>query len=130
MKIYIAGAAAEAEVITLIMQQCRTLLHEITVDWTKPILALGRGKTDADLTPEQRIAAGMEDSAGVQAADLFWLIVPHRTTSRGCWVELGMAIAWKKTIWVSGDNGLSIFTALATRQFPNHADVLAQLKGI
>lgn len=49
----------------------------------------------------------------MRAKEFSWLITPRAaSTSAGCWVELGHAIALRKHIVVSGDHLRSIFTAL------------------
>lgn len=90
-KIYIATsrefmgeAKAFAEVLT-------GLGHTITHPWWEDVERLGTVDNQA-ADGEELFACAIADVAGVEAADLFWLLAPA-TGGTGCWVELGMAIA-------------------------------------
>lgn len=132
MKLYIAGASAEAERCKALGEWCRRFGHEITVAWWDAVLA---AKThDRDLTEEARIEFAGQDLVGVLDADLFWIVVPEER-GVGAWVEFGFAIGSsaqrpKQRIIVSGDWKKSIFTSLAHDKFDTHEDALAFVQSL
>ena len=120
MKVYVAGASSELE---LVERYIYRLIKEdivITHNWCSDIRESFR-------TTFQRPAlylAAQNDVNGVRAADIFWLIIPKKE-SRGCWVEYGIAlvgslVARQKTI-ISGVVGpKDIFLLMADQHFDEH----------
>lgn len=100
MTSYVAGASSDAEQIAEYIDALTHAGLHVTLDWTRTLLA--------------NKASGVGDrDDGVARAEFSWLITPRAaSTSAGCWVELGHAIALRKHIVVSGDHLRSIFTAL------------------
>ncbi len=61
---------------------------------------------------------------GVQTCDLIWVLTPvSRHEGCGMWIELGMALALKKRVVVSGGQARrSVFTELSEARFVEHED--------
>ena len=130
MRIYVAGASAEAHMVSAYMRRLEDAGHTITLDWTKSVLAnRAIGKTDAHLTRTERCVYAHADLKAVWDADAFWLILPSNN-SVGCWVEYGYAMGLdghRPTIVLSGHIDRSIFCELAPNRFDNHENALAFL---
>lgn len=125
MKIYIAGSSKEAQYIAECIRKVKGAGHEVTFDWTVPVLAAVI--PDHELTDEERWHHASTDAQGVDDADVFWMLIPS-TPSLGAWVELG--IAWRgsgKLVIVSGDRKKSIFTALSDEKYDTHEEALARI---
>jgi hypothetical protein len=120
MKVYLAGASKEAEMVRGWVDRCRDVGIEVTRDWASEVIAhQAKGGSDATLSIEERVKASLADLGGVCAADWVWLLVPAATRSAGCWVEFGKALG-RTPIIVSGDWSRSIFTSLAECRFERH----------
>ena len=138
MKIYIAGASAELarckEAITI----AREAGLEITQDWTLVV------EMAASLTPEaasdpaflKRCAA--EDMQGIEAADVFWLLLPE-AESQGALFEFGYAVRERGQrytdddldraleILISGPRVKTVLWTQADRKFTSDAEALAYI---
>ena len=133
MKIYVAGASAEAERAARFIDAARGLGHEITFDWV-PVV---RSQTvpEWELPSALRRSSAREDLAGVRGADLLVVLVPHKEVlSRGVWVELGYALGRRDVtdvapkVWCVGPWAVaSIFTELADEIHFSDAAALAAL---
>jgi nucleoside 2-deoxyribosyltransferase len=129
MRIYVAGASAEAEGNRAAIQKCRAMGYDCTHDWTRSVFKhRALGQSDAMLSQAERHGYAAGDLAGVRQADIFWLRVP-KNGSTGAWIELGYALGLGKEILVSGDHLRSIFSALATVTRPTHDEALEWLRG-
>lgn len=131
MKIYLAGASRELDLIRGYRDKLVAAGHVVTHDWVAVLgefIAAARKESDLDYE-EMRSFSG-EDLYGVRRAEAFWLLVPE-APSIGCWVELGHAIhvamMRKTTIVVSGNEKKSIFLAQGHQFFPTHDAALAWL---
>lgn len=131
MRIYVAGASAEVDIVAAYIAQLRAHGAHITHDWTTSVLAAREAKrSDRDLSEKDRALHACDDVDGVRRAGSFWLLVPDVATAGcGCWIELGYALANRSRVVVSGDWRRSIFTALAHHRFDSHAAALSFLKG-
>lgn len=120
MNIYIAGASSELPLVESYMDRARSAGHRITRDWCALVRTHGHANpTD----PAQRRILCMGDVDGILNCELFWLLVP-KEHSIGCWVELGMAHNLGRSIFMSGDWGRTIFSALADRLYTSHDNAL------
>lgn len=109
------------------MAALRDVGVEITHDWTACVESHLAAGGDAALSPEDRERFAYEDLAGVDHADIVWLLAPV-TLSRGSWFEAGYARGRGKLLGVSGRGAArSIFTALAARCFETDAEAFAAI---
>ena len=129
MKIYIAGASAEIDVIEKFMGRLRAVGHEITHDWTKDVRAAGSASPNDSFI---RLSAAEKDRHGVIVSQVTWIVQPSdASSSTGAWVELGIALGLQKVreaapmIVVSGSSQKCIFSDLADSRFDSHEDALA-----
>jgi hypothetical protein len=134
VKIYIAGASAEIDLIESFISRVRTAGHEITFDWTVKVREVGSASPD-DLSI-RRVAAET-DRKGVADSELTWIVQPEASsTSTGAWVELGIALGLKLArprtdvlvppmLVVSGPSTKCIFSDLADFKFQAHDEALA-----
>ena len=137
MKIYVAGASAQIDLVEGFIAALKKHSHTITFDWTVVVRRAGSASPD-DL--DVRRAAAESDLRGVERSDLMWLVQPDEaSTSTGAWVELGYAHALKDlrgrsvgvraaappVLVVSGASKKCIFSDLADHRFASHDDALA-----
>ncbi len=131
MKIYMAGASDELELIQRYQGHVRGMGHAVTHDWVSNVRKMGEANPrDASLTDKAMWSRG--DLSGALQADLFWLLYPS-VPSVGCWVEFGYIIhrlehnpgfRTAQRVIVSGDWRQSIFTSLADKRFDTHEAAL------
>ncbi len=130
MKLYLAGASAEAEMVRDFAQLVESCGHVITMKWWEPVLAnRAAGIPDSALSHEERVAHAKADRRAVRQADVFWLLVPS-AQSTGAWVEFGVALERAGLVIVSGDYRRCIFADEADHRFASHADALKWLKSV
>lgn len=118
MKIYVAGASREKDLCKGYMARLRAAGLDVVSTWPEAIEGEG-GKTDAELTVEDKNKYAHQDFAQLESADLFWLIAPrHEHPTKGAWIGFGFAIALLPPIHiiVSGDTRACIFATLAGSQ--------------
>ena len=104
------------------MDQLRAMGHEITHDWVAAIRAAGGEANPRDAAHLQRLAWSDEDIAGIETAELVWVLMPSRP-SFGCGVEFGYALSLGGDVIVSGDWRASVFTSQASERFDTHDEV-------
>lgn len=132
MKIYIAGASAEIELVESFIGRVRAAGHEITFDWTVKVREAGSASPD---DPSVRRSAADSDRRGVADSELTWIMQPENQ-STGAWVELGIALGLKLArprtdvlvapmLLVSGASTRCIFSDLADFRFQTHDEALA-----
>lgn len=125
MRVYVAGASKERELVGRYMRRLENAGHLVTFDWTRDMDArAAAGQKDADLSDAQRLEYATEDLLAIARADLFWMLVPTNA-SVGAWAELGYALAALKATVVSGDHRRSIFCAAANEHFATHEAAFA-----
>lgn len=124
LRLYVAGASAEIDAIEPRIARLRAAWAEITHDWVADVRAAGTA--NVGLTTDQRKRYAQTDLNGILRAEVVWLLVPS-TLSKGCWIELGIALGQYKRIVVSDDDEMSIFTALASEAFATHDEAEAYL---
>lgn len=131
MKIYIAGASAELDIVQGYMRRVRAAGWEVTHDWTAQVAeARAANINDTNISDQEAAEHATDDLVkGVSAADLLWFIVPPKGRSAGSWVEYGFALAIvpflkerkrEYTVVVSGDVAQSIFLRLSSYRFDSH----------
>ena len=98
----------------------------IALDWTAAMDEAGAA--DHELPEPVQRAAAAADLKAIDAADVFWLLVPS-TPSTGAWFEAGYArrADRRPRIIVSGAASFCIFTALADERHASHAEAFAAL---
>ncbi len=95
MKVFVAGKVGEDDVVKKAMETIKLAGHEITFDWTtiphlKPY----------DQHVEESKRASILESRGLLEADAVVLLIHEK--GLGMYVELGMAIATQKPVYVIG----------------------------
>lgn len=133
MKIYVAGASAQIELIEGFISRLRAAGCEITLDWTVLVRQAGSASPD-DAVLRKQAAEG--DLDGVDGCELYWLVKPDALNpSTGAWVELGAALTRKRLLVkgpitvASGASQKCIFADLCDHNFVNHEDALAFILG-
>lgn len=96
MKVFVTGKAGEEDAARQAMQLLRQAGHEITFDWT----TIPHLKPYDKNISESRSAAILE-AKGVMDADIIVLLAHERGV--GMYVELGIAIAKNKPVYVVGN---------------------------
>lgn len=120
MRVYIAGASAEIDLVERTIAAVRAAGHTVTLDWPAEIRRHGGVANGPGLTLSQQRSAVGACEAGIVGAEAFWLLVP-KAPSAGCWAELGAAIRERvDMIIASGDTQRSIFCARADLRFSTH----------
>ncbi len=125
MKFYIAGASREIERAKRAIALVRSLGHEVTHDWTVEVEdSRARGLSDRTYSAAERRRFAAADYNGVVNADVVWVLAPSGEWSRGCWVELGIALGHDSArVIVSGDHAQTIFSDLADETYDRDEDV-------
>jgi hypothetical protein len=125
MKIYLCAGSHEIAIAKDVMGKLRAMGHTITHDWVATIEKAGCANP-RDATEDQRRGWAYEDLAGIEAADVFWMMIP-KTPSFGASYELAFAQAVVRRVIVSGNWLQSIFTSLADQRFDTHEQALSWL---
>jgi len=126
LKVYVAGASAEAEVVSEYIERLKGYGIDVTLDWTKDVIEQGGG--NAGLADPQRRHFAKKDLKAIAEADILWLIIPpFDMVSYGCWVELGYALDTGLRIFASGDYRCSIFTSLTDSCYDFHEEALERI---
>lgn len=135
MKIYVAGASKEIDLIEKLIARLKKAGHQITHDWTVDVRCEGGGSPD---NPNVRRNCALKDLAAVRDAQIFWLVKPAETsTSTGAWVELGAALVtkWERAardegrryLIASGTSEKCIFADLVDHSFVDHVQALEHI---
>ena len=104
-KVYVAGSRHELEGVRQVQQLMIDHGYEITFDWTGEEGELR--ETWEEVSYRAADLAGRELEA-IELADTFVLVVT-KGRGRGCYVELGMAIALEKQVFIIGPYDDSVF---------------------
>jgi hypothetical protein len=102
MKLFVTGKAGEESVARSAMQSLKRAGHEITFDWT----SIPHLKPYTENVAASRKTAVLE-TQGVMDAEAVVLLAHEKGI--GMYVELGMAIAWRKPVFVIGDMTPTMF---------------------
>lgn len=127
MKFYVAGKWQDREYIKSIMEHLKKLGHEITCDWTTHSFD---SKTGVTGTKEDIENFALEDIQGVKEADICIFLFGQEYVYRGALVELGLAIAFNKEIFIIGNKQDDcIFANLSyIKKFKSFSNILKYLK--
>jgi len=91
IKVYVAGASAEAERVRLVMNMVQQHPYlKLAHDWLSIMQEVGKTKADHQLSLPERQEYAMADLEAVNEADVFWYLAPH-TPSAGAAFEFGAA---------------------------------------
>ena len=132
LKVYVAGSVRERmERAVPVIAALRAAHVEITLDWTSDIDPnASESRSDADVADDIRRRAAEDDMGGVQRADFVLLLAPDERGSSGAWTELGIALASKIPVVVTGSKARrTIFTSMAHRVFDTDAEGVSFLVG-
>lgn len=131
VKIYVAAASSEIERVERAHKALKNIGAKLLSEqWVESVKAATKaGLRDDGLELRKRRAHSLADLAGVETADVFWILVPGSGhASIGAWVELGYAIASAKSAFASGKScGCTIFTSLV-REFETDEQALSAIK--
>ncbi|NBT35708.1 MAG: hypothetical protein EBT03_09260 [Betaproteobacteria bacterium] len=119
--IYVASAVEQMLLVEHYVEKLKRLGFAIGYEWTHDVRESGF-KPDVELSHQQRRFIAKMDSRGVEESGLVWVITPgHKHQGCGMWVELGMALALRKRVVVSGPLARrTVFTELAEAVFDSH----------
>jgi hypothetical protein len=121
MKVYVATRYEDKAEAARWIQHVRDLGVEVTHDWT--------AVEEAGADPVLRRSYACADMEGVRDADVVWILAPEEG-GRGCWTELGMALALHKYVVVSGPGvRKNIFDTLASITTPSHLEGFEFVQG-
>lgn len=121
MKVYIATKFEDRHIASEWVRHLEHAGIQITHDWPSV-----EADSDEQVTGEMRNICAAQDFAGVLAADFVWVLAP-KTGGRGCWTEMGIALARGIPVVLSGAGvGLNIFDEFS-KNFSSHGDAYAYL---
>jgi hypothetical protein len=121
VKVYVATRYEDKAEAARWIQRLRDLDIEVTHDWT--------AVEEAGADPVLRRSYACADMQGVRDADVVWLLAPE-DGGRGCWTELGAALALHKYVVVSGPGvRKNIFDTLASITTPSHLEGFEFMQG-
>lgn len=108
--VYVSGASSELERAEAFIAECRRAGIMISLDWTAFFRRQAAGER---VEPAECVAA---DVRGVMDADALVVLLPtDGRTSRGLWVEVGVAIAeGTEIVWVGEEGTADIWGCLGT----------------
>lgn len=123
MKLFIAGASSELDVVRYWMRLAREANFEITHDWTEPV-AQANAKTNLR-------KCALDDLRGIDLADGIWILSPDRGSfSTGLWAELGYSLAKGVQICLSGETARDcIYSHLADNVIDTHDEAFEFIRG-
>lgn len=93
MNFYIASALKNAKQVSLYAEKLKACGWHHTYDWTKDI--------DDEITPNRLAAYAAAEQKAINDSDLVVIVLP---AGRGAHVELGMALALHKHIFLCTEN--------------------------
>jgi len=122
MKVFVTGKAGEEDATRGMIHRLMSAGHEITFDWT----TIPHLKPYENNEKASREAAVLE-TKGVMDADVLVLLAHEKGV--GMYVELGMAIAESKLIFVLGNMSPTMFLFLPlVRRVKNATELLDALE--
>jgi hypothetical protein len=128
MRVYISGSSRELDHLETLAAELAGHPGVTVADrWMRDVRAnMAAGRTDADLTDDERHEAAEADYRDIRRSQVFWLVVPS-TPSKGAWVELGLVVTnGGKIVIASGNTNATIFCHLAeVKRFATHAEAIA-----
>lgn len=100
MKVYVAGRTNMIDQVRVLQRLVTNHGHEITFDWTAVIEAIGGDSNEKNIAPTAQRANAIKDMVGVQDCDV--LIMQCGPGMCGTLIEVGMALALGKKVWIIG----------------------------
>lgn len=121
MRVYVSGSSLELRRAREAMRLVSEAGHDLVLDWTRDIAAVGCAQGYRLSRARRREIAG-RDLVAVDRCDLLWLLIPQYS-SAGAWVEFGRAHAAGKRLIASGTpaDRAPLFAELADHIFPTDA---------
>lgn len=130
MKIYLAGASAEADRAERVSAALLAMGHKITSTWWEVIKAAGEANP-ANATRAQYLAWVERDLLELHHADALVLLLPALDVHTvGAWIELGFAVRAHHTIIMSGPHRPIFTPALAHYTVPTDEDLFMMLRPV
>jgi hypothetical protein len=126
MNVYVSGGSSEIGQVERLMQQVRGMGHTITHDWTRAVRIQGESNP-RNAQHVDRLAWSGEDLAGIDCADVVWVILPVKP-SFGCAFEAGYALGVGRVVVMSGDWRATIFSSQAMARCDSHDGALEWLR--
>ena len=123
MKFYVAGKYQERDKVRVVFDELRKQGHEITLDWTNHEIYPN------DAVDEKLGQFADDDVEGVRQADAFIGCLLNNHVYKGLWVEMGVALALEKPVYLVGSAGDScIFSNHhLVKKFKSFADLYSFL---
>lgn len=113
-RIYLTSRFGNAASLRLVRDELERHGHKVTSTWIDvPITAEEDARRDLDVDPDERAFWAHRDIVDIFASDTFVLIDPSGKRG-GCYVELGLALAYRLDVIVVGAR-TNVFTYLCTR---------------
>lgn len=100
--VFVAGASSEPERVRWAMDAVEREGWFLALDWLATIE--GAGTACEGLTRAARRAYAEIDAMALHDSDVMWLLASPKT--RGGWVELGLALAWRIPVVSTGADSL------------------------
>lgn len=127
-KIYLASAVEQLMLVDQYADRLKRQGFTITYEWTNDVRE-NSFKADTDLSSSVRKFVAKMDSRGVETADIVWILTPgHKHMGCGMWVELGLALAQKRRVVVSGPLcRRTVFTELAEFCVDDHEEAFRHI---
>lgn len=124
-RVYVGGSSAEIERAEQAIAELERAGVHVTSTWPIVIRDTAGGANPRDASTADRAHWSAVDLEQLRAADLLWFLVPSTSApTRGAWLEMGYALAHRKTIVLSGDTRQSIFCALG-HEYATDAEALS-----
>lgn len=122
--VYVAAGSCEIPRAQGVIKAIRAMGFRVTHDWTESVLKYG----PLGAPPDTLRAEAENDMRGVLHADIFVLLVPAGP-STGAWAELGMAVARRMPVFISGKSHC-IFSRLVSDsfQYATDAELLEEMR--
>ena len=112
-RIYVAGKWQDRKRVQEIQERLRRRGHTITIDWTCHEFDAKDGVVAGF---DELALFALEDEWGVRSADAVIAVMEQDYSYKGAWVEIGMALALGKPVYMLGTAGHSCI-------FVNHPSI-------
>jgi len=120
MKIYLAADFARKEEMLGVQDVLTAIGHTITSQWINdPENAMGYGIGGSNLSTDSCSQRAKVDMQNLYDADMFLLFTTGNLSRGGRHTELGMALAWKKSICIIGPPEHVFHSLPSIRQYDN-----------
>lgn len=119
--IYVASKFQNREIVRGYIDRLEEKGYEVIYDWTR-----GSEGSEDELSEAKRFEIALIERDAAMKADYFWLLFPEEG-GRGCFIELGMALASNHTVLISGHLEKSLFSTLSDETFEEHEEAFSFL---